>query len=262
MQKVRLKRVSNKQINITWLGQSSFLIKTWEDKIILIDPYLSDYCESKIGDLEVANNNFKRIYPAILKPEDTKSDLILITHEHCDHFDKYSIPILMGGKDTVLAAPDNILDECLNLKIDKKRLITATVGEKIEFENFFILPVFADHGEMAPNAIGFVLDFIDYKLYYTGDTSYNIKKLQNAIKMEPEIIIVPINGKFGNCDAKEASLLVRDCKSKVAIPCHFWTFVEHSGEPLEFIEKIKKNAPECECIIYPVGRVFIYPQSR
>ena len=39
-----------------------------------------------------------------------------------------------------------------------------------------------------------------------------------------------MNCKFGNLNQEEAVKLTNDAKAKeIAIPCHFWTFIEHTN---------------------------------
>jgi len=245
-------------IALYFLGNSGFMIKTYSGKVILIDAYLSDCCEKEYGNSPEAVNNFKRLYESPIKAEQIEADLILVTHEHYDHFDIYSIPVMMKNKNTKLAGPETVLKECLKLGIDKSNLITLSTGNKLKFEDFYIIPVLADHGSLSPDAIGIIVDFVDFKIYFTGDTSYNKDKLRAAIDLKPDLIVSPINGKYGNLSSKEAALLARDCQSKVAVSCHFWTFVEHNGDPYKFLIDLSKYAKDCLCKILAVGEEFIY----
>lgn len=92
----------------------------------------------------------------------------------------------------------------------------------------------------------------------TGDTSYYPEKMHEAISMKPEIVIPVINGKFGNMRSQEAPLLTRDTKVKVAIPCHFWTFIEHNGDPKSFVEACRDKALRAKVILMRQGGYYIY----
>ena len=244
-------KIPEGSIGIWWLGQAGFIIKMSSNEIIVIDAYLSDCCERVHG--------FKRITPSPVKAEELTGNLIIATHNHYDHFDIDSIPIFMDRSKVKLAGPDSVIKESLELGISKDNLILLQENKEIEFKEFKLLPAYAEHGDSPMDAVGLILDFNYFKIYYTGDTTYCPKKMKVAIQNEPEIIVLPINGKFGNLNPVEAAKLAGNVKAKVSIPCHFWTFVEHNGDPLAFSEALKKYAQGCECKILALGEGFIYP---
>ena len=53
-------------------------------------------------------------------------------------------------------------------------------------------------------------------------------------------------------------LLAREADAKVAIPCHFWTFAEHNGDPGRFIEACKEEAPDVKVELMGQGGCYIY----
>jgi L-ascorbate 6-phosphate lactonase len=66
-------------------------------------------------------------------------------------------------------------------------------------------------------------------------------------------MIMPINGAFGNLDSTEAAVLVNHIKPKLAIPCHFWNFIEHLSNPIEFSNKMKLYNPDVNFIFMRPG---------
>ena len=237
-------------IGITWLGQAGFLIKTPNNEKIIIDPYLSNCCQE--------GNSFKRVYPSIIYADKLLVDLIIISHEHHDHFDIDSIPLMLSNDNTMLAGPRSVIKECIDLGIDKKKLILLEKEKEVLFGKIKMLAVYADHGRLSPDALGIILYLNNLKLYFTGDTSYRPDKMKKVIDLKPEIIIPPINGKYGNLDSIDAAKLTRDVQAKACIPCHFWTFIEHNGNPQQFLEEVEKYAPECKCNVLTVGKEYIY----
>jgi L-ascorbate 6-phosphate lactonase len=53
---------------------------------------------------------------------------------------------------------------------------------------------------------------------------------------------------------KQAAEVAAKCESKIAIPCHFWLFVEHGGSPGAFMECLKEEAPKAKCVLLTPGR--------
>ena len=58
------------------------------------------------------------------------------------------------------------------------------------------------------------------------------------------MLILPINGAFGNLNSEEAAKVVSILKPKLAVPCHYWNFAEHGGDPQRFCHDHEgKNIP-------------------
>ena len=81
-------------LKIWWIGQEGFVFKSG-GQIIYIDPYLSSYAETITRGKA---NEHVRIKPAPMKPEDVNhTDIVLCTHDHADHIDPESIPIIAAA---------------------------------------------------------------------------------------------------------------------------------------------------------------------
>src|SRR3989344_9384035 len=92
-------------IDLTWLGHSGFLIKTFEDKLIYIDPYN-------------------------LQGENEEADIILITHPHYDHCSIADIEkIIKDG--TIVVCPAGCQSKIAKLDAGIE-LRTLDVGETID----------------------------------------------------------------------------------------------------------------------------------
>ena len=245
--------VKKGEIALFWLGQAGFIIKDSKDRVIAIDPYLSDCCERAFG--------FKRIMPKLITPYDLDLDILIISHDHMDHFDNDSVPILMSNGRVRLFGSVTVVKAAEDLGIDKRRMTAMTPGDKTEADGIIIKAVYADHGELAPDALGIILELEKIKIYYAADTAYNPEVVKTAKKENPDIIIVPINGKFGNLNSEEAARLAKDSGAKLVIPCHFWTFIRHRGDPQEFEDEMKKQAPACDIKFFQQGEMFKYKAS-
>lgn len=249
-EKIKDKKVEKNHIALFWLGQAGFIIKDSVGRNVLIDPYLTDYCERVTG--------FKRLSPKLIKPEEIKTDLLFVSHNHPDHFDVDAVPIIMEDGHTQFVGPQSAVQGSINLGISKQQLSKIDVGETLDFGWIRLEAVYADHGELAPDAIGVIITMAGIKVYYAGDTAYRPEKMQIAIAARPDIIIVPINGAFGNMDAREAAYLVRDTGAKYAIPCHYWTFAVHGGNPQAFDDIMKADVPGSRAVFLCPGEAFSY----
>jgi len=243
-------RVTEGKVAVFWLGQAGFVIKDSRDRVIAIDPYLTDCVERAYG--------FKRMIPKLIAPYDLDLDILITSHDHLDHFDIDAVPCLMANRKTRLLGSGTAAAKAVELGIDKGRVTAMKPGDVAEFEGITIKAVYADHGELAPDALGIVLTLEGIKIYYAADTAYNPEVIKTAKAEKPDIMIVPINGQYGNLNSTEAAMLTRDAGARVSVPCHFWTFLVHRGDPQEFVEEMGKYAPECRIQLLCQGEMFIY----
>jgi L-ascorbate 6-phosphate lactonase len=255
MKEVNLNEVNlNKdEIAIVWLGQAGFLIKDDKGTNLAIDVYLTDSCERIAG--------FKRLSPILVHPEQLNTDILLATHNHPDHLDQDAVPAIMKNPGTILIGSEMAVRDCEVMGIGRDRLIHLKAGEKINIKGIGVQVVYADHGELAPDAIGFLIEISGVRIYFTGDTAYCPDRIPEVMEFKPDIIIPPINGAFGNLDSEEAAKLACDTGAKIAIPCHFWTFREHGGNPQAFFEAMNTFAPGCRAMFLTPGEAFICKAS-
>ena len=231
------------EICLFWLGQAGFLIKTPSGRAIAIDPYFSDYVMHSIPEEGLG---FKRLSPPPCGAGDIPFDALLISHEHGDHFDQESIEEMMANGTTRVYTNTTSRDIMAGMPLDQERIRTLRKGEWTELPDCRLLPVDCDHGELAPEALGLILDFGFLRRYYAGDTSLTPERLQAPLAMKPEVAILPINGAFGNLDGLQAARYAGMLGAKVCVPCHFWTFPLHHGDPQQIIDAMSAEAPGCE----------------
>lgn len=247
--KVNQTVVNPGSVAVFWLGQAGFLIKTEEGKIIVIDPYFSD-CVYRMNPQE--GYGFKRLMPPVCEAKELDIDVLIISHEHNDHFDVDAIGDLVKPKTQVYT--NRIVEEAMKeMGFDTDRLHRLEKRVQEDLQEFRILPVDCDHGQLAPEALGFILDFGFIRIYYAGDTAWTPERLQVPLEIKPEAAILPINGAYGNLDASQASAYAKALGCKVCIPCHFWTFPLHLGEPQKMIKFMAENVPQCRLVMMCQG---------
>jgi L-ascorbate 6-phosphate lactonase len=251
------------EIVLAWLGQAGFLIKTHNEKIILIDPYLTDYV-NRI--LQAENGQaFKRMTAPLFESGDIQADMLLCSHEHQDHLDIDALPGLLKNKTMKCYTNITSIGELKKNGIDTDRFTVLGKDETVETEEFTLTALDCDHGELAPAAQGLMLDFGFIKVYYSGDTGYNKSRLASAITSKPDLALLPINGAFGNLNAEEAAQFAADLEAKLCIPHHFWTFPAHAGPlgtPKDALEAFPKFAPGCTLYLATPGAVLIVRQNN
>lgn len=76
------------EISLQLLGQSGCRIE-YGGSVIYMDPYLSNSVQ------ELESPDLERLIPIPVKPEEIiDADWILITHDHIDHCDPHTLPVI------------------------------------------------------------------------------------------------------------------------------------------------------------------------
>lgn len=228
------------QIALFWLGQAGFVLKSAGGTILYIDAYLSQSVERKFGP------QWKRIMPPPLQADEVDCDWLISTHEHDDHLDVDSIPEISKNQRVHFAGPHECMNFYRSTGIEADRCIELSPGRQMEMGDFTCTAVFADHGDQAPDAVGLIMEQNGLCVYHTGDTALRPEQMQTAISRKPQVILPCINGAFGNLNAETAAKLVGLTGSKLVIPTHFWTFVEHRGDPWQFQKNCQETAPQAQ----------------
>ena len=242
------------KVGIVWLAQAGFMFKLPNGKVIMLDPYLTDYTHKAIP-----KDAYIRISSPLFDPEDIKADYLFISHEHQDHADMDAYPIL--AKDCKVFGNPETLEKLNEMKIDPCDYKLIAEGDELNEDGFKVYVVRADHGPGVKHALGFVFDFAGTKVYYSGDTAYSPELLKKPLELQPEIALLPINGAYGNLNAVEAAVYARELKSKVCIPHHYWTFPDHVaelGEPMSALKYFPLIVPDCELKLVTPGQLIEY----
>ena len=214
---------------IFWLAQAGFVYKTPGGTIIYVDAYLSDCVHRMLSDVLYG---FKRIMPAPPAPEEIEADVVVCTHSHPDHFDYDAIPVLArNARIRFVAAPDCRV-ELEKLDIPEDRYTIIHEGETLTYGDVSLTGVYADHGDLAPEALGVLLQSGDIKVWQVADTAYRPDKWQDIFAAGVDVIMPPMNGAgTATWTAPRRRPWRTTPTHRVTIPCHFWMFAEHSSSP-------------------------------
>jgi L-ascorbate 6-phosphate lactonase len=142
--------------------------------------------------------------------------------------------------------------------VSSDRYAVISRGQTLDYGDFRLIGVYADHGELAPDALGVILQVGEIKVWQVGDSAYRPDMWQDVFALGIDVLIPPINGAFGNLDGIEAAKLAADCGAKVVIPCHYWMFAEHDGNPAQFLQACSVHAAKSKPLLMSHGELFIY----
>jgi L-ascorbate metabolism protein UlaG (beta-lactamase superfamily) len=158
------------------------------------------------------------IYADPVVVQDTsKSDIILVTHSHLDHFSKKTISRL-SGVSTLVVGPKTITK-----KLKKRNTQTAQIGEIIKHGDIQIEVVESYNLQSSmhkkgSNFLGYVISVGEERIYIAGDTDLipEMKDLKNI-----SIAILPIGEGKTAMNPQTAAEAVRLIRPELVIPVHY-----------------------------------------
>lgn len=194
----------------TFLGQAGFMF-CHQGKTILVDPYLSD---------SVAKTDPKktRNIPVDVRFLSVKPDILIITHEHLDHYDPETVKryVTADSQVTVLS-PFSVWQKIRTIG-GKNNYVLLDVGTVWSEHGFTFSAVPAVHSD--PYAIGVVIDNGRQKYYVTGDTLYN-RRIFEQVPPDIYALFLPINGAGNNMNKQDAARFAERVHARVVVPMHF-----------------------------------------
>ncbi len=212
---------------LQFLGHSFFQLGL--DRNILIDPFINPSCES-----------MKRLIPSFASEKDLKNvSMILISHEHPDHFDKPLIERIAAKQDTLVVAHDAVLNE---LDISSRQKVPVHVDSKLQLRGVSI-KAYCAHHPRSFYPLSFLLEFNGTKLFHAGDTEL----LDELEHVKTDIALLPIGGgpeqttELTTMDIIDAVKATKSMKPKIVIPMHYNTFESIRVDPFEFKQRIEKS---------------------
>ena len=233
---LRIPPAQKRGSSVTFLGQAGFVFALTDGRMAGVDLYLSDCCSRYFG--------FKRLMPYLVSPQALELDYLIATHAHYDHFDPDSVPLLLANGRTRLLCARDVQPEAQRLNLDPERITYLTAGDRFEADGLTVTAVPCDHGDAAPEAIGLLLSFDGKRVYISGDTAFSPDTFSDPALWGADLAILPINGAFGNMNETQAAQAAAILKARLTVPCHFWNFAEHGGNPALFCQAMQaQSAP-------------------
>lgn len=192
----------------------------------------------------------KKIYfdPFKIEEETHDADIILITHNHYDHFDIESINKIKNDN-TIVIAPKTIEDDVRKIEFKDYKLLNPL--DEINIDGIIISSIRAYNIEKpfhpkSNNWLGYIVNYNNISYYVAGDTD----KTEDTLGVKCDIAFIPIGGHF-TMDVNDAGELVRIIKPKIVIPTHYGSIVGSIDDGkrlkeklidtnIEVIEKIKR----------------------
>ncbi|MCC2686279.1 MAG: metal-dependent hydrolase [Paenibacillaceae bacterium] len=243
------------QFAVAWTGQAGFSFKSAEGAVIHVDPFLSDVCSRYIG--------YHRAIDPPVEIEHIRGDYFLFTHEHRDHLDSDSVPIIAANNPgAVFAGPPACVVRLLEIGIPWERIRPIARGGKLALGDVGVSAVLAYHTD---DSIGFVLDFAGAQVYISGDTTYSdelIGAVSGAAGTGLELMMVCINGRLGCMNIPDAARLTAHLQPRVAIPMHVDMFVENTADAGEYVRLVQAYSGTTQAVKIQYGEWYLYGKEH
>lgn len=170
-------------------------------------------------------------------------DLVLITHDHFDHFSAEDLAQIVDPGKTVLVGPESCLEKLLHIRTLETEFMAA--GNQRVVANIVLSAVpayninkFKSPGELfhpkEAGYLGYIVTMFDTKFYHTGDADF-IGEMKNLGPVD--VMFVPVSGTYV-MTVDEAVKAVKAVKPKVAIPMHYGAIVGDKSQAEEFKKKV------------------------
>jgi L-ascorbate metabolism protein UlaG (beta-lactamase superfamily) len=196
-------------MEITLIGQSTLLIKT-SGVSIMTDPWWGSF-------------EFLRGVPLTLDPEEIDPiDLMLVSHNHVDHWCKAAVKLAADRGITVIGSVKAARRARRGGVVDVTALST---GDSCKFRTLTIHATPAFH-PFAKDAVGFVVEG-EKCFYFSGDTRYDPRIVEflkpfsiDCALLQTAASTYPLVGKDG-MELADAARLVSEVGPAAVVPIHF-----------------------------------------
>ena len=209
-------------MKVTWITQAGLVFEV-NGKKIVVDPYLSDSCYK-------VNPKSKRRIPVDEKFLNQEYDVAIFTHNHMDHTDPVTYPVILGKDNPVLVlAPFSAWNDVRKLG-GNNNYVMFNAGTTWTFEGITFTAVKAEHSDR--DAIGVAICDGDKIYYVTGDTLYNREVVEDA-PIGADYVFIPMNGVGNNMNMTDAAYFAEDICAKHTVPLHVGLFDDLKPDDFE-----------------------------
>jgi len=191
---------------VTWLRHASFRIES-PGCVIYIDPWK-------------------------LKAKAAPADLILITHEHHDHFSPKDLDKIRRPDTSIVSVA------AVTSKLSGD-VHTVKAGDRLTVKGIDIEVVPAYNVDkhfhpLSKGGVGYILTVGGRRIYHAGDTD----AIPEMADIHADVALVPVSGTY-TMNASEAAHAVNQMQPAVAVPMHWGDAIGKRDDALLFREKCK-----------------------
>lgn len=193
---------------IHWFGQSSVLIEAGTTRVY--------------------------IDPVSLRKED-KAGVILVTHDHADHYSLADINRL-ATDDTTVISP-------FPIRRARGKQVLLPPGKSVTLSGVTIQAVPAynvrktQYHPRASGYVGYIVTVDGARIYHAGDT----ERIPEMKEFACDIALLPLGQTFTMNSVDEAVQAALDVKAKIAIPIHFGQYEGSRKDAERFVGELARK---------------------
>ncbi len=214
--------------NINWLGHDSFRIEdSKQGRYIYFDPFQ-------------------------LASHEPKADLVLISHDHFDHYSPDDLYPLLKPT-TVIVTVESVAKLIAERKAPQK-VITVKPGDHVDALGYPIqaVPAYNTNKFRAPGQpfhpksagfVGFIITVDGTRYYHTGDTDL-IPELSG---IQTDVALIPVSGTYV-MTPEEAIAAASQIKAKVLVPMHYGAIVGSETDAKQFADGVKQKGLDAQVL--------------
>lgn len=253
--------IPDRCVGLFWLGGGSFVLKTRKEKLIYIDPYLSDAGHATLGMLKEPPGDYGRMVEVPIDPEEVRTDFVISTHDHVDHLDPWSIPaIAKANPKAKLIGPHSCCYHFLELGVKPDRVVELNGGQSVRIDGISLTAFSTFH---LSDSISFYLRENDINICFLSDAAYSgdlVKEVsRDSKRYQPlDILLIAANGRAGNLNAENCVFFSKRLKPKVVIPMHYGMFKETHSDPLIVVRALQRSSLDVKPVVIEFKGSYVY----
>lgn len=232
--------------HLWWLGQAGFLLQ-WNNRHLLIDPYLSDSLTKKYA---ATDKPHVRMTERVVDPQRLNFiDAVTSSHNHTDHLDHETLwPLMRANPELKMIIPEaNRAFVAERLGCDPTWPLGCDDGITVEAGGFELIGIASAHESLEQDErgrykhLGYLIRFGRWAIYHSGDAvpyegmAERLRTL-NAGR-ELDVVMLPVNGRAparrvaGNFFGDEAASFAKSVNARLAVPMHYEMFEFNTAPP-------------------------------
>ena len=122
--------------------------------------------------------------PIEINPDDYKNvDVVIVTHEHMDHFDKTLVKQIHDRTNSLVITSPFVANRLKGLK----RVVRLSVGDSYSMKDINIFAEYCEH--VSNNPLTFIMKTDHHSVYHSSDSSYFNEMQLIREKHRPKVLI-------------------------------------------------------------------------
>ncbi len=215
------------------MGHAGFFLDLGSTAIA-IDPIVNEPKGFKFCEKPVVKSNLLN-----------KTQMILVSNEHPDHFDKELVERIAKKNNSAVVAPPPVIEQ---LNLPRNALFTMNSNGSI-FSRGVNVQAIPAHNPHIFYPLTYLMRHEGKSFYHAGDTQLT----DLVTKVRADLLMLPIGGCKG-MDINDAVRATKLIKPKYVVPMHYNTFDEIKQNPKEMVYKLKKSKVDSEIMILKPGK--------